>query len=325
MLPVLRFAIAGCAMAGTLCIALPSQTLAAKTLSSQIQTRILNLLAARNLDADQCIPTTKMSELVGAHPEQAQQILEFASANMASRRDLLGNDCTCPTDLAVATIRVVPDQAGPLRRVLEDRYPECDSAVQTVMEQSLSGIAPGAGIAMGSSEPALLRSRPNGETCQDSSAPGCGAIQNASAKDKNPGPISGLTGGSSSLGTDAATDLPPDVQAEILEALEANPERENQCIAANAFSALVKGNPELALAIMEFADVKLSEKGRILGDECVCPTELATATVSAIPELTVPVRRALDDRYPQCTEPAAASRNRLPPEPPCYETASPSC
>jgi len=299
MLSVTRLAIVGWSIAGILCVAPPGQTRAADALSPSIKTQILNLLASRNLDTDQCIPTTKMSDLVGLHPELAQQIVEFASANLASRRDLLGNDCACPTELAVATVRAAPDLAGPFRRILEGRYPDCDSAVETAMAQSLSGIAPGAG-----------------------------SVQKSSANGAAPSQTSGLTGGSSARSGAAAADLSPDLQAEILEALEADPQRENQCISANAFSALVKAHPELALAIMEFADLKLSSKGRLLGDECVCPIELATATVSAVPELTMPVRRALDDRYPECTQPAAAGRNRsrkLPLEPPCPQTASPSC
>jgi len=326
MLPVMRLDITGCLVAGILCLALPSQTSAAKALSSQIETQVLNLIASRNLGADQCIATSKMSELVGAHPELAQQILEFASANLASRRNPLADDCTCPTELAVATIRAVPDMAGPLRRVLEGRYPECDSAVETAMEQSLGGIAPGAGNVEPSANPTLPRDNPTDETCRDTTVPGCGARQNLSANGAGSSQTSGLTSGSSAKSGNSATDLPPGLQAEILEALEADPQRQNQCIAANAFSALVKAHPELALAIMEFADVKLSSKGRILGDECVCPIELATATVDAVPELKIPVRRALDDRYPECTEPAAEGRSRrLAPEPSCHETASPSC
>lgn len=328
MLSVTRLVIVGWSIAAILCVALPGQTQAADPLSPSIKTQILNLLASRNLDTDQCIPTTKMSALVGLHPELAQQIVEFASANLASRRDLVGNDCTCPTELAVATVRAAPDLAGPLRRVLEGRYPDCDSAVETAMAQSLSGIAPGAGNVTRSSDPTFLRSGPNDETCRDTSAPGCGGIQNSPANGAAPSQTSGLTGGSSARSGAAAADLSPDLQAEILEALEADPQRENQCISANAFSALVKAHPELALAIMESADLKLSSKGRLLGDECVCPIELATATVSAVPELTMPVRRALDDRYPECTQPAAAGRNgsrKLPLEPPCPQTASPSC
>jgi len=317
MLPVLRLAIAGCSVAGTLCIAYLGQTKAAETLTPQIQTQILNVIAARDLDKNRCIPTRRMTDLIGSHPTLAPEILEFAGRNLVSRGALLENGCTCPTELAIATINAVPDLAGPLRRVLEDRYPECDSAVETAMEQSLSGIAPGAGNTNRSADPMLLRSRPTAEACQDMSAPGCESNQ-----------LSGFSVEDSVQDPGSVADLSPELQAKILEALEADPERENQCIAANAFSALLKAHPELALAIMDFADVKLSSKGRILGDECVCPIELATATVDAIPELTVPVRRALDDRYPECTQPAADGRNgsrRLPPEPPCFETASPSC
>lgn len=326
MLRVLRFAVAGCTMAGILYLSLPGQTQAASTLSPRIQTQVLNLIASRDLGADRCIPTARMSELVASHPELAQQILEFASTKLPSRRDLLGNDCTCPTDLAVATTQAAPELAGPLRRVLEDRYPECDSAVETAMEQSLSGIAPGAGSVNGSSDPRVLRPDSIDETCRDTSTPGCGVTQNPSANGAGTNQTSGVAGSLSKSGSGAAADLSPELQAEILEALEAEPQRENQCISANAFSALLKAHPELALAIMEFADVKLSEKGRILGDECVCPIELATATVDAVPELSIPVRRALDDRYPECTEPAAEGNTRRPPlEPPCFETASPSC
>ncbi len=281
MLPVMRLAVAGCSIAGVLLLAPSGQGHAAETLSPRIQTQILNVLATRNGSGDRCIPTTPMSQLVGSYPHLARQIVTFASANLASRGDLLGDDCACPADLAVSAIRVVPDLAGPLRRTLEDRYPGCGSAVETAMVQSLSEIAPGAGGGARTSDPTPLRSQ-----------------------------VSGLTGGPSAKLADAsATDLSPELQAEILEALETPPQRENQCIAMNAFSALVAAHPDLALAIMEFADLKLPEKGRLLGDECVCPIELATATVLAVPELNIPVRRALDDRYPECTEPAAAGRN----------------
>jgi hypothetical protein len=208
--------------------------------------------------------------------------------------------------------------AGLLRRALEDRYPECDSAVETALVQSLSEIAPGAGGGERPSDPTPLRSRPAKES---------GFIHKPT-DGAGPSKVSVLTGGPSAKLADASADLSPELQAEILEALETAPQRENQCIAMNAFSALVAAHPDLALAIMEFADLKLPEKGRILGDECVCPIELATATVQAVPELEIPVRRALDDRYPECTEPAAAGRNRsrkLPLEPPCDDTASPSC
>lgn len=318
MLPVLRLAVAGCSIAGVLLLAPSGQAHAAETLSPRIQTQILNVLATRNGDGDRCIPTTPMSQLVGSYPHLARQIVAFASANLASRGDLLDDDCACPADLAVSAIRVVPDLAGPLGRALEDRYPECGSAVETAMVRSLSEIAPGAGGGARPSDPTPLRSRPTEES---------GFTQQASADGAGPSQLSGLTGGpSAKLADAAASDLSPELQAEILEALETPPQRENQCIAMNAFSALVAAHPDLALAIMEFADLKLPEKGRLLGDECVCPIELATATVLAVPELEIPVRRALDDRYPECTEPAAAGRNRkLPLEPPCDATASPSC
>ena len=316
MLPVLRLAITGCSIAGVLWFALAGQVQAAETLSPRIQTQILNVLAARNLDDDHCIPVTRMSELVGANPQLAQQIVEFSSANLASRRELLNDDCTCPTDLAVATIRVIPDFAGPLRRVLEDRYPGCDSAVETAMVQSLSEISPGAGGGKRASDPTPLRSRPTEEG---------GFIQQPSTNGANPSQTSAISGGSSARGVDAAADLSPELQAKIMEALEATPPRENQCIAVNAFSSLVAEYPNFALQILEFADVNLPSNGRILGDECICPSELAAATVLAVPELTVPVRRAMEDRYPECSEPGAGSRNRLAPEPPCIETASPSC
>jgi hypothetical protein len=274
-----------------------------------------------------------MGELVWSHPHYARQIVDFASANLVLRRDRPADDCACPTDLAVATIRVVPELADPLRRILEDRYPECDSAVEAAMEQSLSGIAPGAGGRDGSSGPTLPGSRPNDETCGDASAPGCGFFENPETGGAVASQANSPTDGSLAGDSDPATELSPELRAEILEALEANPERENQCIATNAFSALVAANPDLAMAIMEFAELKLPSKGRILGDECVCPIELATATVRAIPELTVPIRRALEDRYPECTEPGAGGRGRIirefPPandnEESCRDTSSVSC
>jgi hypothetical protein len=274
-----------------------------------------------------------MGELVWSHPDYARQIVDFASANLVLRGDLPADNCACPTDLAVATIRVVPDLADPLRRILEDRYPGCDSAVETAMEQSLSGIAPGAGGREGSGGPTLLGSRPNNETCVDASAPGCGLNQNTTIGGAVASQTSGPMDGSSVGEGDPATELSPELRAEILDALETNPQRENQCIATNAFSALVAANPDLAMAIMEFAELKLPSKGRILGDECVCPIELATATVRAIPELTVPIRRALEDRYPECTEPGAGGRDRFirefPPtndnEESCRDTSSVSC
>ncbi len=331
MSPVLKLAVAGSSVAALILAALPSEAHATEALSPQVKTQVLNLVAARDMDNGHCIPVKRMSDLVGSHLQKAQQIVEFASANLASQRNLLKDDCSCPTDLAAVGVRVVPHLAGPLRRVLEDRYPECDSAVATAMEQSLGEIAPGAGLATQPSDPTSLGSSPSDEACRDASTPGCGAIQSASTSGGVPG---GAAGGAAVIGTDPASDLPPDLQAEILEALEANPERENQCIAANAFSALVTENPGYALAIMEFADIKVSSKGRLLGDECVCPIELATATVDAVPELAVPVRRALDDRYPECTEPGAGNRQRFrpfddddarDPEPPCPDYASPSC
>jgi hypothetical protein len=118
------------------------------------------VLGARDADGDRCVPVAPMSQLVGSYPHLAQQIVAFASAKLASPGDLLDDDCACPADLAVSAIRVVPDLAGPLRRTLEDRYPECDSAVETAMVQSLSSIAPGAGGGERLSDPSPLRSRP---------------------------------------------------------------------------------------------------------------------------------------------------------------------
>lgn len=328
MLSVSRLVIAGCSMAGLLGLALPAQAEAAKTLPPRIQTQVLNLLAAGSTEDNHCVSATGMGKLVGAHPEMAQQIAEFAAANLASRRDPVEQDCTCPVDLAVATIRAVPELTGPLKGAFEDRYPQCDSAIETAMEDSLSEIAPGAGGA-GAASSMPLTARPKDETCRDPSSPGCGGIQTASTDGIGPNQQPGLMEGSSMSGADAQGQLSPELQAEILEALQAKPERDNQCIAANAYSALVQAHAELALAIMEFADLTLPSKGRILGDECVCPLELATATVQAIPELKVPVRRAMDDRYPECSlaslEPGAGGRRFLRPEPSCIQTASPSC
>ncbi len=158
MLPVSKWVIAGCSMAGILCTTLPEQGRAAEALTPRLQTQILNMLASRDLGAGRCIPTQKMGNLIASHPASAQKIVEFTSGKLAARPDLLGTDCACPTELAAASIDVVPHMAGPLRRVLEYRYPDCAAAVETAMAHTLGGIAPGAGNTDQPSNSTLLRS-----------------------------------------------------------------------------------------------------------------------------------------------------------------------
>jgi hypothetical protein len=73
-----------------------------------------------------------------------------------------------------------------------------------------------------------------------------------------------------------------------------------QCFAVPKLVELLAAYPHLALQIIEYAGVQLTSHSSLSDDHCICPVDLATAAVSAVPDLANRTRLVLEDLYPEC-------------------------
>ena len=314
MVSVLRSAIAVSVASVMTVFATSVDVRASGPLPAELRTRILNVIGKPDHRTDRCLAVAKLSELVAANPNLTTDIVDFSSLNLIRRPNNTGRTCDCPAELAVATVRAAPEHARTTRRILEGRYPQCASAVETAMRDTLVALAPDAGSGTQSRPPKYPGMRSTEETCRDASTPGCGSSMPngtaaANASQGRSGQGASLPAGVASseqavpnpakATTGAA--LPPAVLQQVTELIEQGGVPGKQCFAGSKMMELLAAHPTLAVQIIDYAGGQLSSRSSSLDDRCLCPIELATAVVSTVPEQANRARFVLEDKYPECT------------------------